>query len=567
MNLCFEMKKSDKKGQVGYSISALIILIGLIFFGILSLQNHSLTGQVISDPSLPGSCDDSAIEATWDSVFSESSEGISIVKNNTLFNGKCAEYFANKSDPNEPNFVYILYGYTREESNNNVTYLRAERVNGTSRITSDFLDNIDEISDVINYYPIRNDSFFQTYSNLRSESVSVSDDAEDVYNSVFKLAYSRNWEKGEYLNNESYSFSEDLGNTTSFINVDGRVMVNFTSEFFSYTFSPIERECGSQVDCGGWSNCSGGFQNRTCTNSSDCFEDYDFNQIRACGITCVQNWSVGNWSECVGGLQIRTVYDRNACGNETGMPTTNQTCGDQVGECIPVWSDCEDWQPSVCPQEEKQTRLCGDINNCGDPDEVVSETRSCTYEPTSSWLFILIIFIVILAILLAVVFIIYLFIKKNDEESGKNTETKSSQSPPPKPARPVQKKKILPQRFSQLKSGNFRKNVSKINSGNRSQSRSVQKPSGRLPSPKKFIQQKFTQKQKPGYNQPSLKPVQQKPSLQSAQTQKPVQKNVSRPLVPGKIPMQPMPKPNFALKDSAFQKLANVVSKKSRKPL
>ena len=49
----------EKRGQVGYSVSVLLVFIGFMFFGIFLMQSSYLTGGVITEPSLNESCEPS----------------------------------------------------------------------------------------------------------------------------------------------------------------------------------------------------------------------------------------------------------------------------------------------------------------------------------------------------------------------------------------------------------------------------------------------------------------------------------------------------------------------------
>ena len=46
---------------------------------------------------------------------------------------------------------------------------------------------------------------------------------------------------------------------------------------------------------------------------------------------CTENWSCTAWTDCVGGSQTRTCTDSNSCGTETSKPAESQSCTDESG--------------------------------------------------------------------------------------------------------------------------------------------------------------------------------------------------------------------------------------------
>ena len=58
---------------------------------------------------------------------------------------------------------------------------------------------------------------------------------------------------------------------------------------------------------------------------------------------------------------------------------TCETCEEDCGECCkPSWT-CSDW--GECSQENLQTRICTDENECGTSENKPSEIQACTYTP------------------------------------------------------------------------------------------------------------------------------------------------------------------------------------------
>lgn len=143
--------------------------------------------------------------------------------------------------------------------------------------------------------------------------------------------------------------------------------------------------------------------------------------------TCIPNWGCSNWSECVGGTQVRTCSDTNLCGDSSTKPEEERECN---GECTPNW-ECTDWSPESCSEGDSQTRTCNDINSCGDQSSKPSEERLC---PESSGSFVLysIVAGIMLMIIIGIVTVIYLIKGKVSEEPKDDGKKFLPKSPLPK---------------------------------------------------------------------------------------------------------------------------------------
>jgi len=127
---------------------------------------------------------------------------------------------------------------------------------------------------------------------------------------------------------------------------------------------------------------------------------------------CTPNWQCTNWSDCVGEIQIRSCIDPNSCENDSAKPVENQPCS----QCIPNWQ-CTEWSPEKCPKNNRQTKTCTDINNCGITKNKPPEIKLCTFEEDYAWLVYVIIIILILLILI-ILMIILKILKTQSKESG-----------------------------------------------------------------------------------------------------------------------------------------------------
>ncbi len=420
---CLKSNVGNCRGQVRYFISIMLIFIGFAFFGIFLIQNATLTGNVISNPSLPSSCEDVDIQAVWDSIFQESSIGISILKNNSLVGGNCAEYFANKSDANEVNFTYILYGYTKLESGENVSYVFAEKINATDGYIL-ALNNINSIEDVAPL-SLRDGTFLFNFVFPRAINITSISEAETEFDSIFEtLRISLTADT--FFGDESFSFVEDLSTETINIFSTGFVTANYSYNSFSFNSKAIE--CISDITCGDWSTCINDIQNRTCTNSSNCYVTSYYIENQSCDIySCTPLWNWSDWSDCVNDIQLRTVWDENNCSSVLNKPLANKSCG----VCVPNWS-IGDWSDCV---GGLQIRIVNDIMSCGDNTGKPIMNQSCsvalisTSNSTSTstsgsssktgfdFLFVFVILIIVFIILGVAVWLLFL-IKNKEEFNG-----------------------------------------------------------------------------------------------------------------------------------------------------
>lgn len=477
------MKRCDKKGQVWYFTSVMLVFIGFAFFGLLILANHSITGNLISDVNVPSSCSDSSISQIWDDIFLESSIGISIIKNDTIFAGKCAEYFAYKINSNNENLSYILHGFTVVEAGANVSYILAERINSTTY--SNFLSGINSIEDVSSL-PTKDSSFFSNNVFSRQGTIPTTSNANSIFNKTFEISLSQSWETDTYLGANSISFLNNLSNNTNVVSSQGQLLVNYDYSSFGYVSTPIKQNiCEESLNCEDWSDCLNGTQNRTCLEivceageeiSGEVFE----NQTCTQG-SCVLNWSVGNWSDCINGTQTRVVIDLNNCGTNSSKPSTNINCAG----CTPDW-ECTGWYPIICPTTGFQNRNCTDNNACDADSLVKSETQSCdisldttsttssnsqsgTSSNSSSNLFFIILIVIVVLIIIGLIIWLIFSLKQKDgvdnskKDISKNPPFSSSKIPfTKKISSPV--KRIIPQRFRRQLSApkTFTKPIAKI---------------------------------------------------------------------------------------------------------
>ncbi|MCW8965212.1 MAG: hypothetical protein OQK82_00785 [Candidatus Pacearchaeota archaeon] len=427
------MKRVNCFGQLLYFTSAIFVFVGLMIFGILLISNQVFTGSVISDVELQEGCTDSNIQNVWDSIFWESSAGISILKNETSVGGYCSEFFASKVDSANPNRTYILYSYSTDSGDENSTYIVAEVLNATDRYFSDFLNNVNSIEDFSIYFPVKNSTYFSSYVYPRNVDVNNSN-VGSSFNYSFEMNKVENWSATTYLGIDSYTFSNNLSNESFSRYYNGVIASDYNYAGLDFSFAPLSNiDCSWITECGSWSDCIDGERNRTCTNSSLCYSDVNYTDFDDCDGTCTQLWNWSNWSDCDAGTRVRSVWDENDCDNETGRPASSISCS---LTCVADW-DCEEWIPAVCNESSTQQRTCSDNNFCDISNSIKIETRNCTEgEPIifeelekegSGKAFILVLVIMGLLIVGVVVWLVFAIRSKD----GSNSNGSSVKNIPP----------------------------------------------------------------------------------------------------------------------------------------
>lgn len=299
------MIKRDRRKEriIIYTLIGVLILLTIFFLIIYSLPKSILPSPP-TPLSIPQGCDDSSIQALWNSVFQTGSTGITIIKNNTLVAGKCAGYFAYKIAADE---AYLLYGATQTTNlgNNfrNNSFGFAEKGNFTAEYLSllSALTSIEGVPDLPKY--ITTSGFLASYVNNRSSSLSIAD-ADSEFSSIFEETPGT-WEVSSSLANNPYYFKK---NSTSYaneketkLNAEGVVAENYSYSLFE--FAEVENATAPVPPC-------------------------------------IQNWTIIGWtpSTCPANQTQYAVYnDTNSCNNETGRPVSNRSCN-YTAPCDTDWN-------------------------------------------------------------------------------------------------------------------------------------------------------------------------------------------------------------------------------------
>jgi hypothetical protein len=249
------------------TISLIIIVIYL-----LSLSNSLVTGEVVFTPTISQECSDTSIRATWDSVFKESSNGITVFINTTGVS-KC-QIFAYKIKGEE---AFIMTRIDPPSSIANLSTIGAIHGNFTSAYLSILsgISNFGETNDAgIDLGFFTEPAIPSQY--ITSQSIETGSEANSKYSATFENSPPA-WEINDAGNRILYSFNESESSSSENKENVGRVFLNYT------------------------------------------IEDYVFN--RAITPTCNPYWISQNTSCQSNDKYIIYYSDSNSCESDLGRPT------------------------------------------------------------------------------------------------------------------------------------------------------------------------------------------------------------------------------------------------------
>ena len=92
-----------------------------------------------------------------------------------------------------------------------------------------------------------------------------------------------------------------------------------TGEVCNDTCESLEYECETQTICGEEILCG------TCEEGYSC----ETNSCELIVETCTEEWNCGGWADCSGTSQTRTCTDTNECGTEEDKPLVSQSCEEE----------------------------------------------------------------------------------------------------------------------------------------------------------------------------------------------------------------------------------------------
>ena len=203
-----------KRGSIGYLIALIALLIFITSLTLIIFLPTPLTGNAIY---LPTDCSQTEIKATWDSIFKESSNEITVVNNSEEF----CEYYAYKINGDE---YFMLRG----------SEFGVKGAHGNS--SQDFLNQLQENN--ISKAPILENKLY-TEAKLRHTPLNITQ-AQNKYDLVFKISQ----QVSQATDTENSSgrisfFSDELGRiNASSANVNSKISLDL------YEFIPtIDLTC------------------------------------------------------------------------------------------------------------------------------------------------------------------------------------------------------------------------------------------------------------------------------------------------------------------------------------
>lgn len=404
--------------------------------GIILIVFLLIFTSFVNSVSIPDDCTEQEIRNTWNSIFEEVSENITIFTIDKVKENQCTEYFAyNIQDTT----TFILSGwYEKYNADPNQTIINAIKINATPE-TINILTNITNTTEGSQFTLQRLLEPPKNSSQVRGGNFSI-DNADAEFSSIFRIS-ARDFEELNGTNVTYYIFVENdtniRGNNSIYTEEGGIIAKEYNYAVAGYLreITPI-KTCITNWSCGNWSECTNKTKIRTCIDTGSCLANKQENTT----CSCEQTWQCSPWSQCMRRIQIRSCIDAKFCNNNMGKPAENQTCG---VSCISNWQ-CTNWTPEECPKDKLQKRTCTDTNSCGTIEKKPDERKSCTYIPNVTWL-ILLIFLIIVIMTVSTIFIIKKRIKQKNIKSQIQKQSQQKQIN----QRPLMRR-IIPQQIPRI---------------------------------------------------------------------------------------------------------------------
>ena len=232
--------RSKRRGKIKALLIALIILIFLLLTVII-LYNKSISGNVVLNPEIPKNCSNESIISLWQSVFTESSNGIQIYTD-TSTTGRCDNVIAYKI--NSDNILYLIVEDYDDFNSNVYNSIGIIRMNATqetaARIRSLILpDDISSLTNLELHYNATNRSISlsQADSEIRTSfKVEPSTWINDSDNS--DIVYTFNYTEILSSNKNRTVFSNTYGNkSVSIISISEREGITCIPKWIPHNLS------------------------------------------------------------------------------------------------------------------------------------------------------------------------------------------------------------------------------------------------------------------------------------------------------------------------------------------
>lgn len=222
-----------KRGYWVWIIAIVLVVAGLVVF---SYNSRNVSKEISLSPPMPTNCSDSSVSATWDSIFKESSSGITIITNSS-YQGTCPGFIAYKIQGQK---AHVLFGININLFGVNTTVVTAEEGN----FTDEYLSIVRSLN-VSSSYSM-DDLNLSQY--VLPRMLNSTDNADTEFKTYFRQApgtWTINQQPGLSTNQQDiYSFliNESTGNNQKV--TMGVAFINYSMNVLFYTsMIPPEQSC------------------------------------------------------------------------------------------------------------------------------------------------------------------------------------------------------------------------------------------------------------------------------------------------------------------------------------
>lgn len=238
-----QMKKRVKKYK--YTTSSflkieILLIVAFLLVAIIILLvniNQSFTGRAVFTPTIPTDCSDTQIRAVWDSIYQESSSGITLFTN-TSQAGKCNAYLAYKINGET---LRLLQGSDVSLQILGVTINMTAILASEGNFTQEYLSIIKNITSPLNNTYLDGSSSIiipEEYSKTRNIDISQ---ADSEFKSIFKTTPSTWMTNSTTVT--SYYFIDNETLVSGSRGSIGRVIANYTTNLFAYSKLESSQSC------------------------------------------------------------------------------------------------------------------------------------------------------------------------------------------------------------------------------------------------------------------------------------------------------------------------------------
>ena len=289
-----------KKGKLFIAFATIIIIVAVystVSYFLISdfQQKEGIQLSPGDDLHLPSGCDDSEIQATWDSVFHETSAGITILKGDMVVFGICEKFLAYKFDE-ENTLVSLLMGGSDLEGKDRGFFGKHGNISEEDKINLLSLTNVDQAATVF------------VDQSVSRESELLIGEAVPFFESVFKHT-SESWQTlDEGQSNMRYEYLEEFTNSSVESEITGAIFSNKSFEAILFTQDLIPPEGCTPSWTAVNSSCQpDDVETISYTDANNCDGPLQENQTTSCDYD--RNGIIKNFSMSTSNINLRAQLD------------------------------------------------------------------------------------------------------------------------------------------------------------------------------------------------------------------------------------------------------------------